>query len=95
MGGTSANPVLSTLHHFRDEYEAHISRKKCPAGVCPALVEFRIDAEACLGCGVCVRNCPTEAITGEKKAPHRIDPGACVSCGVCYEECPFDAIKAG
>ena len=95
LGGTAPNPVLSTLRYFRDEYEAHIHEKKCPAGVCGALVDFTIDQEACRGCALCVRNCPTKAISGEKKEPHRINPDTCVSCGVCYEECPFDAVKAG
>ena len=92
LGGTAPNPVLSTLRYFRDEYEAHIRDKKCPAGVCKALVRFDIDAEQCKGCGVCIKNCPGEAITGEKKQPHRIDPAACTSCGVCFEECPFNAV---
>ncbi|NQT53710.1 4Fe-4S binding protein, partial [bacterium] len=92
LGGTAPNPVLSTLRHFRDEYEAHIKHKTCPAGVCKALVEFRIDAQACRGCTKCLRNCPSDAITGEKKQPHAIDDAKCVKCGVCYEECPFDAV---
>ncbi len=92
LGQTAPNPVLSTLRYFRDEYEAHIKEKTCPAGVCKALVRFRIDAEACRGCGLCRRNCPAEAISGEKKQPHRIDADRCVKCGVCYEDCPFDAI---
>ena len=94
LGGTAANPVLSTIRYFRDEYEAHIERKKCPAGVCRALVTFSIDEDNCKGCGVCIKSCPSDAITGEKKQPHRITPDKCVACGVCYEDCPFDAILA-
>ncbi|HDZ21016.1 hypothetical protein LCGC14_0254430 [marine sediment metagenome] len=92
LGGTAPNPVLSTIRYFRDEYEAHIDHKRCPAGVCTSLVNFGIDSEACKGCGLCLKDCPTEAISGEKKAPHRIDETVCVQCGVCYEACPFDAI---
>ena len=95
LGGTAPNPVLSTLRYFRDEYEAHIEQKKCPAGVCQALIEFSVDEEACKGCGLCVKSCPTQAISGEKKQPHHIDADACITCGSCYEECPFDAIKTG
>jgi len=94
LGGTAANPVLSTIRYFRDEYEAHIERKKCPAGVCSSLVTFRIDEDNCKGCGVCIKSCPSDAITGEKKQPHRIAPDKCVACGVCYEDCPFDTILA-
>ncbi len=94
LGGTAPNPVLSTLRYFRDEYEAHILDKKCSAGVCKALVTFGIDAEDCKGCGICLKDCPTDAISGEKKAPHRIDSAVCIQCGVCYENCPFDAVTA-
>ena len=92
LGGTAPNPVLSTLRYFRDEYETHIHDKKCRAGVCKSLVRFVIDAEACNGCGLCKRDCPAEAVSGEKKEPHRIDAELCIQCGVCYEDCPFDAV---
>ena len=94
LGQTAPNPVLTTIRYFRDEYEAHITRKKCPAAVCKALVRFRIEPEACRGCGLCVKNCPSGSISGEKKQPHVIDADSCVRCGVCYEECPFDAVVA-
>lgn len=92
LGGTAPNPVLSTLRYFKDEYEAHIHEKTCRAGVCKSLVRFAIDAETCKGCGRCVRDCPTQAVSGEKKQPHHIDDELCVQCGVCYEDCPFDAV---
>jgi NADH:ubiquinone oxidoreductase subunit F (NADH-binding) len=92
LGGTSPNPVLSTLRYFRDEYEAHIKEKKCPAGVCKALVHFQIDTELCNGCGLCKRNCPTDAVSGDKKEPHRIDAAKCIKCGVCYDMCPQNSI---
>jgi len=93
LGGTAPNPVLTTLKYFRDEYEAHIKEKRCPAGVCRELITYYIDEEACTGCGRCLRVCPAEAITGEKKEPHRIDPEKCIKCGSCKEVCRFDAVK--
>jgi len=92
LGGTAPNPVLSTLRYFRDEYETHIREKKCRAGVCKSLVRFVIDAEACKGCGLCLRDCPVEAVSGEKQEPHLINAESCIQCGVCYEDCPFDAV---
>ena len=93
LGQTAPNPVLSTIRYFRDEYEAHVTDKKCRAGVCKKLVKFTIDAETCIGCGICLRDCPTDAITGEKKQPHEIDEALCIQCGVCREQCPVDAVK--
>ena len=93
LGKTAANPVLSTLRYFRDEYDAHINHKKCPAGVCQALITYRIDPEKCTGCGVCRRECPHEAITGTKKQAHEIDTLLCQKCGICRNECKFDAIQ--
>ncbi len=93
LGQTAPNPVLSTIRHFRDEYEAHIKEKRCPAGVCKALITYSVDAEKCIGCGLCLKNCPHDAITGEKKQPHYIDPELCKKCGVCKTVCRFGAIK--
>jgi NADH-quinone oxidoreductase subunit F len=92
LGKTAANPVLSTLRYFRDEYEAHIAEKRCPAGVCRELIRYAIDEEKCTGCGACLRACPHEAIEGEKKQPHVISAAACARCGICREECQFDAV---
>jgi NADH-quinone oxidoreductase subunit F len=92
LGGTAPNPVLSTINYFREEYEAHIRERRCPAGVCKALITFSIDPGLCNGCGVCARNCPEEAIWGEKKAPHRIDQQKCIQCGLCRDNCKFDAV---
>ena len=84
--------MLSTLRYFRDEYEAHIGEKRCPAGVCRALIKYAIDEEKCTGCGACLRACPRKAITGEKKEPHVIDQALCTKCGICRSECKFDAV---
>jgi len=95
LGQTAPNPVLSTIKYFRDEYEAHISKKKCPAGVCKDLLSYKVLAEFCKGCGMCKRVCPANAITGEKKQPHTIDAEVCVKCGACFEACKFKAIGKG
>ena len=92
LGQTAPNPVLSTLKFFRDEYNAHIYDKTCPAGVCKALLSYYIDADKCKGCTLCARNCPANAITGSVKNPHIIDPDKCIKCGVCMEKCKFDAV---
>ncbi|AEF17612.1 MULTISPECIES: NADH-quinone oxidoreductase subunit NuoF [Thermoanaerobacterium] len=92
LGQTAPNPVLSTIKYFRDEYEAHIKEKRCPAGVCQALLKFRIDPDKCKGCGICAKNCPTNAISGKVKQPHVIDQDKCIKCGTCMDKCPFDAI---
>jgi len=93
LGKTAANPVLSTLRYFREEYEAHINRRKCPAGVCKSLIQYSIDPEKCTGCGVCMRACIHGAISGGKKEVHIIDPVACQKCGICKNECKFEVIK--
>jgi len=92
LGTTASNPVLSTIKYFRAEYEAHIREKRCPAGVCKALITFMVDSEKCTGCGVCLRECPQEAIFGEKKKPHTIDQSKCIRCGLCRDSCKFEAI---
>ena len=92
LGQTAPNPVLSTLRYFRDEYEAHIKEKRCPAGVCKALLSYNIDRDKCRGCTLCARTCPAGAIMGSVKNPHIIDQTKCIKCGACMEKCKFGAI---
>ncbi len=95
LGQTAPNPVLSTLRYFRDEYEEHIKNKRCPAGVCKALLNYKIDPVKCKGCTLCARACPAGAITGTVRQPHVIDTAKCVKCGACMEKCKFGAISKG
>jgi len=92
LGRMAPNPVLTTLRYFRNEYEAHIKDKRCPAGVCTDLIRYFIIPENCTGCMVCLRNCPEEAISGEKQEVHVIDQDKCIRCGICREVCKFDAV---
>ncbi len=99
LGGTAPNPVLSTLHYFREEYEEHILNKRCPAKVCRALLTYRILTETCTMCGRCAKVCPANAITGKRKTkkeegiPFKIDEEKCIKCGMCFENCKFNAIE--
>ena len=93
LGQTAANPILSTMNAFYDEYLAHIKEKKCPAHVCNALLVFEIDPDKCKGCTLCMHNCPVGAIRGSVKKPHVIDPAKCIHCGLCMENCHFSAIS--
>ena len=93
LGQTAPNPVLTTIKYFRNEYEAHIHDKKCPALNCKQLITYKVDTDKCTGCTVCARNCPSDAITGERKQVHDIIQDKCIQCGVCYSKCKFEAIK--
>jgi NADH-quinone oxidoreductase subunit F len=92
LGSTAANPFLSTLRYFRDEYEAHIKEKRCPAGVCKELITYQILEDVCTGCHRCFRECPQQAVSGEVKKPHKIDKAKCIKCGICFDVCKFDAV---
>ena len=85
--------MLTTLRYFRDEFEAHINEKRCPAGECTALITYSINPEKCVGCTKCARNCPVHAISGSVKAVHSIDPSVCIKCGKCAENCNFGAVE--
>ena len=95
LGQTSANPVLTTLEYFHDEYEAHIKNKRCPAGVCSALIEYTILARKCVSCAKCKAVCPVKCIDGKKDIPYTINHKACIKCGACIEACPAEAIIKG
>jgi len=92
LGKSAANPVLTAIKYFRDEFEAHIRDKKCPAGVCKELIEYGIDPEKCTGCTLCARKCPVNAISGELKQIHVVDISKCIKCGICYQVCNFNAV---
>jgi len=92
LGQTAPNPVLTTIKYFRDEYEAHVKDKKCPAGVCKSMLHYVINPDLCKSCGICARNCPVKCISGERGVPYTIDSDKCIKCGACMAKCPFKAI---
>ena len=93
LGKSAPSPVVSTIKNFREEYEAHIYEKRCPAGACQKLKRIEIDPSICKGCSKCARQCPVNAIEGVVKEPFKIDPSKCIKCGSCVTTCPFQAIK--
>ena len=93
LGQSLPNPVLSSLKHFKEEYQEHVQNKRCPAGVCKALISFSIDKDKCTGCTLCARKCPQGAISGVAKEPHEIDADNCIKCGVCVDVCKFEAVS--
>jgi len=93
LGATAPNPILTTLKYFKDEYEAHIKDKKCPANVCKSLITYNIDTKKCVGCQLCAKKCPVEAISGKAKQIHKINQKDCIKCGICYENCKFKAVE--
>jgi len=95
LGQTAPNPVKTTIEFFKDEYLEHIENHRCPAGVCKNLTSYHINQDECIGCGICAKKCPVDAISGEPKKAHKIDQNSCITCGECYENCPVDAIKIG
>ena len=93
LGATAPNPILTTLRYFKDEYEAHINEKKCPAHVCKLLIKYSINKDNCVGCQLCAKKCPVNAISGKVKTTHKIDYKLCIRCGICYDSCKFNAIE--
>jgi NADH-quinone oxidoreductase subunit F len=93
LGGSAPNPVLTTIKYFRDEYEAHIREKRCPGGVCKALITYSINKEKCTGCMACVKPCPEKCISGVKNEPHVLDASKCIKCGACFDVCKYDAVE--
>ena len=92
LGQSAPNPVLSTLRWFRDEYEAHVYDRRCPAKACRELLLYTIDRRKCNGCALCVKNCPSDAIVGTLKSPHHVIPERCIACGTCVDVCHLDAV---